>query len=171
MLAESFDIKIRERLGVGCFGDDEIRIINRIVRITDPGLEYEADPRYVDLTTQSLNLQNSKSVVTPGVKKPDPGMEAEKSAGDDDDGPKDILDLFCALTSDNSLISKKSVRSSNAIIYHDVVPYGRLYGWLPPSRAAISKGWKEVGPRACHFTRKSADVLKARLVRRATFQS
>lgn len=167
VLAESFDIKVRGRLGTGCPGDNEIRILNRIVRITEQGLEYEADPRHVDLITQSLNLQHSKSVATPGVKNPDPGIEAEKCTGDDDDGPKDILDLFCALTSDNSSIPKRSVRVSDAVTYHDVVPYGRVYGWLPSSRVAASNGWKAVSPRACHFTGKSTEVLKARIAKRA----
>ena len=53
-LGKRFELKIRGRIGVGCPGDNEIRILNRIVRITDVGLEYEADPRHVDLTTESL---------------------------------------------------------------------------------------------------------------------
>ena len=105
-------------------GDNEIRILNRIVRITESGLEYEADPRRVDLITQSLDLENSKPVATPGVKNPDPGLEAEKCSGDDDTGPKDILELFCALTSDSTLKIKKEVKFNEAAnSFHNVIAY------------------------------------------------
>ena len=63
-------------------GDNEIRILNRIVRITDRGLEYEADPRHVELIVESLQLQDSKPVTSPGVKNPDSSTEA---ATKDDD--------------------------------------------------------------------------------------
>ena len=165
VLRKSFDIKVRGRIGVGCSGDNEIRILNRIVRVTERGLEYEADPRHVDLIVQSLNLEKSKPVATPGTKNPDPGLETEKSHKDG--GPKDILDLFCALTSDNGNMVKKSVRfSEEADSVHEVVPYSRIYGWLPSTRVATSNGWKAVSTRACHFTGKSAAVLKARLAKR-----
>ena len=44
--------------------------MNRIVRIDDHGLRYEADPRHVGLLARSLNLEQCKHVVTPGVKVP-----------------------------------------------------------------------------------------------------
>ena len=85
------------------------RILNRIVRITDKGLEYEADPRHVDLITSSLNLSESKPVSTPGVKNPEPDLEADKDPGDTD--PKDLLELFCALTCDTE--SMKRIEQSS----------------------------------------------------------
>ena len=97
VLAESFDIKVRGRLGTGCPGDNEIRILNRIVRITEQGLEYEADPRHVDLISQSLNLQHSKSVATPGVKNPDPGIEAENVPVTMTTGPRTFSTSFVRL--------------------------------------------------------------------------
>ena len=45
------------------------------MRITDHGLEYEADPRHVELMVESLGLRDGKSVVSPGVKNPDPAIE------------------------------------------------------------------------------------------------
>ena len=45
-LQENFEIKIRGRLGEGCPGPQEIRILNRVVSITEEGLTYEADPRH-----------------------------------------------------------------------------------------------------------------------------
>ena len=37
-LAKHFQLKLRGRLGVGCSGDIKIRILNRIVRVTERGL-------------------------------------------------------------------------------------------------------------------------------------
>ena len=81
-LAKHFELKLRGRLGVACSGDNEIRILNRIVRIIDRGLEYEADARHVELIVESLQLQDSKPVTSPGVKNPDSSTEA---ATKDDD--------------------------------------------------------------------------------------
>ena len=168
VLRKDFDIKIRGRIGVGCSGDNEIRILNRIVRVTDRGLEYEADPRHVDLITESLDLVESKPVATPGVKNPDPSLEAEKSDEICDPGPKDLLELFCALTADGGMKPVRSVSiNEEKNTFHEVVPYSRIYGWLPSTKVATSKGWKDVSVRSCHFTGKTAEVLKARLERRA----
>mgnify|MGYP003334455616 CR=1 FL=1 len=76
-LKKVFEIKVRGRLGVGC-ADSEIKILNRIVRIDERGLRYEADPRHCDLLIPSLGLQNGSSVKTPGVKPADPELEAPK---------------------------------------------------------------------------------------------
>ena len=64
--------------------DNEIRNLNQIVRIIDRGLENEADPRHVELIVESLQLQDSKEVSSPGVKNPDSSTEA---ATKDDDPP------------------------------------------------------------------------------------
>ena len=71
-LAKHFELKIRGRLGENCDGPQQIRILNRIVTITDEGLLYEADPRHVDLLSQSLGLTVTNSVLTPGVKESNP---------------------------------------------------------------------------------------------------
>ena len=47
-MKKAFEIKIRGRLGTDEKDDKEIRILNRIVRITPKGLFYEADPRHVE---------------------------------------------------------------------------------------------------------------------------
>ena len=48
-LAEHFELKIRGRIGEGCPGPNEIKILNRCLKHTERGLEYEADPRHIDL--------------------------------------------------------------------------------------------------------------------------
>ena len=78
-LAVNFEIKIRGRLGVGCTGDNEIRILNRIVRVDEKGLFYEADPRHVDLIAESMGITTANSVVTPGVKNGDSELEGPKT--------------------------------------------------------------------------------------------
>ena len=68
LLSEAFELKIRGRLGEeeGC--DKEIRILNRVVKITESGLEYEADPRHAELLVDSLGLQGKAPALTTGVK-------------------------------------------------------------------------------------------------------
>ena len=67
-LAERFEIKRRGHIGEdeGCVR--EIRILNRILRLTQDGLRYEADPRHAELLVKALDLTNSAD--TPGVKAP-----------------------------------------------------------------------------------------------------
>ena len=71
MLKKSFEIKIRERSGEGVAGDNQIKMLNRVVSLTEEGLVYEADPRHCELLVSSLNLGESNSVGTPGVKPSD----------------------------------------------------------------------------------------------------
>ena len=66
-LAESFELKLRGHLGEapGCI--QEMRILNRIVRLTPEGLLYESDPRHAEMLVQALGEQTN-SVATPGEK-------------------------------------------------------------------------------------------------------
>ena len=43
-------------------------MLNRIVRWTDDGLEYEADPRHVEIILKQLNIGHCKAVAAPGTK-------------------------------------------------------------------------------------------------------
>jgi hypothetical protein len=78
-LQKSFEVKIRGRLGEGCTGPQEIRILNRIVSVNKNGLTYEADPRHGDLLSSSLGLTSDSSAATPGVKPIDRDANASKS--------------------------------------------------------------------------------------------
>ena len=42
--------------------------MHRVVRWTEQGLEYEADPRQVEKLLESLELEDAHSAATPGVK-------------------------------------------------------------------------------------------------------
>ena len=69
MLAAS-DCKLRGRIGAGKDDLHEIKILNRVLRVTKHGLAYEADPRQVERLPEELDLEGDgvKGVVTPGVK-------------------------------------------------------------------------------------------------------
>ena len=69
-LKKSFECKIRGRLGSEAKDTKEIRLLNRIIRITEKGLLYEADPRHAELLAKSMGLEQSRSVATPGTKRP-----------------------------------------------------------------------------------------------------
>ena len=86
MLMKSFEIKIRGRIGEGVGGDNQIKILNRVVSLTDEGLIYEADPRHCDLLISSLNLGDSNPVGTPGVKPSDRDETAIKQDEDEQMG-------------------------------------------------------------------------------------
>ena len=78
-LARHFEFKIRGRIGKGVDGPNNIRILNRCLKLTKDGLIYESDPRHVDLLLHAFNLVSSPGVGTPGTKEPDFEGEAIKS--------------------------------------------------------------------------------------------
>ena len=70
-LEKVFEIKVRGRIGEGT-EEPEIRILNRIVRITPNRVRYEADPRHHELVVRSMGLETGTSVATPGVEPAEP---------------------------------------------------------------------------------------------------
>ena len=74
-----YECKCTGRLGAGAKDDREMRILNRVVRWTSVGLEYEADPRQVEELLEEFTLdEGCKSVATPGVKTLAQEIEEEK---------------------------------------------------------------------------------------------
>merc|ERR1712240_122372 len=60
--------KIKAKL-IGDGGGEEgreARVLNRILRVTEDGWEYEPDQRHIDLLIDGLGLRKAKSVSTPG---------------------------------------------------------------------------------------------------------
>ena len=55
-LRKKYELKEGARLGPGPSDDKEARILNRLVRWTPEGIEYEADPRQAERTVRDLNL-------------------------------------------------------------------------------------------------------------------
>ena len=67
-LEAKYGLKDAARIGPGPEDDKEGAALNRMVRWTDRGLEYEVDPRQAEKLLQELGLRNSRFLTTPGVK-------------------------------------------------------------------------------------------------------
>lgn len=78
-LHESFEIKIRGRLGEGCNSPRDLRILERVVSVDESGLSYEADPRHCDLFIKSLAVDDNTHAANPGVTRTDRDDVAEQS--------------------------------------------------------------------------------------------
>ena len=72
-----FEIKTKT---IGRGGQDEVteaKVLNRVIRVTDEGWEYEADQRHAELIIKTLKLESSKPVTTPGEEQK-PWLEEEE---------------------------------------------------------------------------------------------
>ena len=74
-----YELKESHRLGPGPGDHKEATVLNRVVRWTTNGLEYEADPRQYEKLLRDLKLdgENIKSVSSPGVKPTYDQVEAD----------------------------------------------------------------------------------------------
>ena len=66
-LSDKYNIKI-EQPGHGEGKNAEIRILNKAVRMTEDGIELEADPRHAELVIKELGLENARPSLVPGSK-------------------------------------------------------------------------------------------------------
>jgi hypothetical protein len=64
-MTERFEIKTK-KVGLGPEELRETRILNRVVRVTEQGWEYEADQRHGELVVNGMGMEGAKGVVTPG---------------------------------------------------------------------------------------------------------
>ncbi len=64
-LEERFEIKTKV-LGDGKDESREETVLNRVVRRTSEGWEYEADSRHAEIIVKAMNMENANPVVTPG---------------------------------------------------------------------------------------------------------
>ena len=67
-LAKHFELKLRGQLGHDKGDVQEMRILNRIVRLDMGGIRYGADPHHAEILIKSLGLEGSKPVISHGVK-------------------------------------------------------------------------------------------------------
>ena len=67
-MEDRYELTESGRLGPGPQDNKEVKILNRVVRWTPQGVEYEADPRHVEQIIRDLELVGAKSVTTPGLK-------------------------------------------------------------------------------------------------------
>ena len=175
-LSHKFEIKRRGHIGEGPDCVKEIRILNRILRLTDQGLRYEADPRHAELLVQALDL--TKSVITPGVKGPSDDTNYDATIIDEDAAMATYIEdttktEVCEMEELVAGVSDKSINmhsvsfSNEDPMILEVVPYSEVYGIHPRFIVASSTGWKRVSESADPFTGKSNRVLKKR--RRSDF--
>ena len=69
-LKKLYELKVGGRLGPAPEDDKEATCLNRVIRWTGAGLEYEADPRQAEKLIEELELEGDgvKATVTPGIK-------------------------------------------------------------------------------------------------------
>ena len=66
-LKKKFDLKAKGRWSTEKDADMEIRLLNRIIRLKEDGVHYEADPRHAELIIESLGVQGCVAAM-PGAK-------------------------------------------------------------------------------------------------------
>ena len=187
-LAKKFEIKIEGRLGEGC-SMQEIKILNRILRITPEGVEFEADPRHAELLTASMGLTKANSVKTPGVKDPDPMFIDQKCSdaphslkvhiGDEDpeddaerDKPSDYIQFISSKIERRVAFNKERKVSINEDVdYFEVPAYSEYYGVHPRHMLACDGHWKRASSSADPFTGKSPRIMAERQRRRKSLHS
>ena len=79
-LDRHYELTEAHRLGPGAADDKEAKVLNRIVRWTEHGLVYEADPRQGEKLLRDLKLDaaDTKALGTPGVKLNREQLETEQ---------------------------------------------------------------------------------------------
>ena len=172
-LAEHFELKDRGRIGEDC-ELKQLRILNRVITLTEHGLEFEADPRHVDLISRSLGLTSSNAVATPGLKETNADYDAEKS---DDPTISDLDGTVAALsrvdTQANGLRSCFRTRmprpkDTRKIAFypsddvHEIQPYSEIYGTHPRFLASTAEGWKAASAHSDPYTSKAGLVMRER---------
>ena len=66
VMKEEYETK-SQVLGPEAASQREIRILNRSIRWTTAGIEYEPDQRHSDAIVKELGLEGAKSLSTPGT--------------------------------------------------------------------------------------------------------
>ena len=82
-LKNKYKIKVEE-LGRSEESKKEVKILNKIVRYTGDGIEFEADPRHAEMVVKDLGMENAKTSRVPGVKPPK--TQAKERGHEQNDG-------------------------------------------------------------------------------------
>ena len=159
-------------------------------------MEYEADPRHVELLTSSMGLNSANAVKTPGVKDPDPRFVDDKGPDiacdqlsdgemgailgelnheDEDAAILQPMDYIQSLTSKAerkiAFDQARRVTFSDKVISFEVPAYADYYGAHPRSILACDGFWKRASESADPFTGKSARIMAERRARRASLHN
>ena len=96
------------------------------MRICDEGLRYEADPRHAEMLIKSFNLNDGKSVVTPGIKSDATDVDPDKI---DTEASEEIRRIIADLKSKPRPATK--VKFNDSIEAHLIEAYSEVYGRHP----------------------------------------
>ena len=152
-LASRFEIKRRGHIGEcdGCVR--EIRILNRILRLTDDGLRYEADPRHAEMLVRALDLESASSVMTPGIKEESSATDYDATRVDEDAAVQQWSSDQAPNVATIAVVDNRRVRFDEKNIEIDfVIPYSEIYGVHPKNIVATRDGWRRVPEHANPFT-------------------
>jgi len=67
-IKKKYECTIQPRIGPGQDDAKEALVLNRVIRWTPQGIEYEADPRQAEKLVSECGLTGSNSVATPGLR-------------------------------------------------------------------------------------------------------
>jgi len=67
-MQEHYELTIQPRMGPGPGDAKEAVILNRIIRWTESGIEYEADPRQAEKLVAECGMSDTNTVATPGLR-------------------------------------------------------------------------------------------------------
>ena len=126
-MEKSFECKLKGRLGFGKDDLKEMRVLNRILRVTDTAILYEADLRHAEMMIKSFGLEDSKSVVTPGVKVA-PNEEDAATIDSEVDPEVEINRIIAELS---PKVRSRQITFNKHVEEHDVVAYSTQYGLHP----------------------------------------
>ena len=82
-----YELTVGGRLGPGAEDNTEARVLNRVVRWTKSGIEYEADPLQSERLIRDNQLDGANGVATPGLKPLAHQLAAEKKLPDSEHTP------------------------------------------------------------------------------------
>ena len=84
-LEAKYELKKGGRLGPGASDCKELTVLNRVLRWTDEGIEYEADPRQAEKLLEGLSLDDGcKARATPGQKPLVDNLKSDKALSVED---------------------------------------------------------------------------------------
>ena len=151
MIEKEFEIK-GEILGNRPGESRDASFLGRTIRLTPEGYEYESDPKHVKILLQEWNMENSKSLSSPGssVEKPDATEKADEEEALDPTEAKNYrraatrLNYMSLDRADLSFTSKEASRGMSSPTKGDVVRLKRILRYLKGATRIVNKfNWQE----------------------------
>ena len=99
-LRSKYELREGGRLGPGASDAKELTILNRVIRWTSSGIEYEADPRQAERLLEGLQLDSGcKATATPGIR------SLPEQLNEDELLPEDSVTGFRALAARSNYLA------------------------------------------------------------------